>query len=575
MKLPPSLQRKVAVCGIVTAFACAPAYSITTIPTLVDLELSLVVDVSGSVSGTSYTLQMEGYASAFESTALQSAISSTTNGIAVNLIQFSSSAQESIAWTFLNDASSANAFATEVRNAVRLFSGGTNIDSGINTAVTSMANNNFNGTRSVIDVSGDGQGTANGTSRDNALASGVNTINGIVIGADPNGSLRQFYENNVAGGQGSFVAVAPSFQDFQPEVLRKISREVTGISNDGFPVAAALRQTQLSLVHAGLNDVNSRLFRMRTRRPEAAPAPVIPSSAKGSYSAKDAKSPIVMPPTPKRWEAYGSLHYYNEQVDGSNLLIPGSNLRIPILPDYEIDIYGGTVGIEYTLNQNWAFGAALIGNNADVDMGQYGDIDTDGYALALYASYFQRNAFGGPGDWYADLLVSYAGYENDIKRNTFAGTAKGNTDSDSYTVQLSTGYNITSGNWIHGPIASLRYTDGDIDGFTETGAGAATFPSMEFESLLSRVGYQVSRVIDTSRGAIIPQFRAAWEHEFENDPATIASLPLGVTDDDRIVLGAGVAWEFSENGRVILNYEGRFASDLESHQIGIRLGFKF
>lgn len=542
---------------------------------MVGLELSLVVDVSGSVSAQSYTLQMEGYASAFESASLQTAIANTTNGIAVNLIQFSSSAAESIPWTTITDATSANAFATQVRNATRLFSASTNIDAGINAATNSLNNNSYDGARVVIDVSGDGTGTANGTSRDNALANGVDTINGIVISNDPNGTLKKFYEDNVAGGQGSFVASSPTFQDFEPEVLRKITREVTGISNDGFPVAAALRQAQLSLVHAGLNDVNSRLFRLRTRRAAAAPAPIVPSSDKGGYSSKDAKGIIVDPPAPKRWQVFGSIHYYNESVDGSHYLIPGSNLNIPILPDYDIDIFGGTVGFEYTLNQNWSFGAAIIGNNADVDMGVFGDIDTDGYALAVYASYYRENAFGGSGDWYADALLSYGNYDNDIKRTTFAGIARGSTDSDSYTIQLNTGYNMHSGDWIHGPYASLNYTDGDIDGYTETGPGAAVFPSMEFESLVGRIGYKVAKVINTSHGTIIPQVRVAWEHEFENDQAMIGAFPLGVTDDDRFVLGAGLGWEFSENGSAFLSYEGRFASDIESHQIGLRVGFKF
>lgn len=553
--------------------ALAPTAASASTLVNVDLELSLVVDVSGSVDPSEYTLQMEGYASAFESTTLQSAISSTSNGIAVNLIQFSSIAQESVPWTLLNDATTADAFATQIRNATRLFNGGTNIDSGIDAATASINNNGYGGTRTVVDVSGDGTG-ANGASRDNALSNGVTTINGIVI-SDSDGSLKQHYENFVTGGQGAFVAESATFQDFEREVLRKITREVTGRTDGGLPVAAALRQTQLSLVNAGLRDVNSRMFRLRTRRPAPAPEFIVPSSDKGSYSAKDAKAPIIVPVEQKCWEAFGSIHAYTEDVDGSAMPIPGSNFRIPVLPDYEIDIFGGTVGIEYSCNKNWAFGAAVIGNNADVDMGSFGDIDTDGYSLAIYASYYLENAFGGPGDWYADLLYSYGAYDNDIKRTTFAGVASGNTDSENHSAMLNTGYNLHSGDWIHGPYASLAYTDGELDAFTETGPGAAAFPSMNYESLLSRLGYGVSKVISTSRGKVIPQFRVAWEHEFENDLTTIGLFPLGVPDEDRFVAGAGVAWEFSQNGQAILNYEGRFASNIESHMVSLRLGFKF
>ncbi|MBT8044966.1 MAG: choice-of-anchor L domain-containing protein, partial [Verrucomicrobiae bacterium] len=48
-----------------------------------------------------------------------------------------------------------------------------------------------------------------------------------------------------------------------------------GLVTNGLPVLATLRQTQLSMSQIGLRDVNSRLFRLRTRRPSPT---IIPSS---------------------------------------------------------------------------------------------------------------------------------------------------------------------------------------------------------------------------------------------------------------------------------------------------------
>lgn len=347
-----------------------------------------------------------------------------------------------------------------------------------------------------------------------------------------------------------------------------------GLVTNGLPVIATLRQTQLSMAQVGLRDVNSRLFRLRNRRPHL--APIVPSSDKGSYSSKGGGKEIIpMPLEQKRWEAFGSLHTYSENVDGSATLLPGTRLSIITLPDYEIDVFGGAAGIEYRYNNEWSLGAAVIANHSKVDMGTLGDIDSDGYALAFYASYYKQNFLNGPGDWYADFLYGYGTNDNDIARRSIAGSATSNTESNDHIFAINTGYSLRNKSWIHGPFGSLTLTKGKLDGFTEAGVGAASFPTMDHESLLGRLGYRVAKVIPLSRGTLIPQIHTAWEHEFENDSITIGGFPLSAPAEDRLVSGLGVSWEFSENGRAFLNYENRIGSDIESHQINLRFGFKF
>lgn len=52
----------------------------------VALELSLVVDVSGSVDGSEYQTQMQGYKQAFLNPTIQANILSLTGGMAVNVL---------------------------------------------------------------------------------------------------------------------------------------------------------------------------------------------------------------------------------------------------------------------------------------------------------------------------------------------------------------------------------------------------------------------------------------------------------------------------------------------------------
>ncbi len=538
----------------------------------VDIELSLVADVSGSVSGSQYSLQMNGYASAFESTQLHNVIATAPYGVAVNLIQFSGSSAESIPWTLITDAASANAFAGQIRSAARLFSGSTSVDSGVNTGTSGINSNNYDGDRKIILVSGDGYSGSSGSARDNALANGIDTVTGIVIG-DASGNIKDDYEQNVVGGPNSAVASAPTFQDFEAEILRLLTFQITGISGDGFPVAATLRQSQITLARAGLNDVNSRLFSLRTRRGQATPAPVVPAS--GKEGADSAKGIIIEPPAIKRWEAFGSIHYLNHDVEGASAALPGTTLRIPTLAEYEMDIYGGTAGIEYKLTDQWSIGAAIIGNSADIDMASYGDIDSDGGAIALYASYYLAEAFGGPGDLYADLLYSYGAYDNDIRRTTAAGIARGSTESDNHTLELNLGYNLRQSDWIHGPYASVTWTDGELDAFNETGPGAIAYPAMDYDSLLGEIGYQVSKVIPTSKGTLVPQVRLGWEHEFKNDTAYIGTFPLAGLEEDHAIVGLTLGWKFSDNGQAVIDYEGRISSDSDMHQVSVRIGIEF
>ena len=195
----------------------------------VDLELQLLVDVSGSVSSSEFALQAQGYADAFRTAEVQDAIAGGEIGsIAVQLVFWSGSSQQAIGidWVQLSSAADANSFADAILAASRPFSGGTFIGPAIDFGVTQFANN-FEGTRNVIDVSGDGTSSASATaaSRDAALTAGIDTINGIAIGSE---TVRQFYEDNVIGGIGAFVLLASTFEDFDAAIRQKLFVEITG-----------------------------------------------------------------------------------------------------------------------------------------------------------------------------------------------------------------------------------------------------------------------------------------------------------------------------------------------------------
>ncbi len=198
-------------------------------PTLVDLELSLLVDVSGSVSTGEFNLQKQGYVNAFNDASLWDRIQAGRHGrIAVNYIYWSSATNQQLAvdWMLIDSYASSQMFAGMIDGTTRPFSGGTEPGAAISYATPLFFSNMFQGDRLVIDVSGDGCGNTARTqsARDAALAAGVTTINGIVIGGGA--SIRNCYERDVIGGEGAFVEVAMDFDEFDEALRRKLEREI-------------------------------------------------------------------------------------------------------------------------------------------------------------------------------------------------------------------------------------------------------------------------------------------------------------------------------------------------------------
>ncbi len=210
---------------LVIAALVTPAQAIP-----VDTELQLLVDISGSVDATEYNLQLQGYVDAFKNSTVQSSITNGTHGrIAVQFIYWSGPGQQQVMadWTLIDSAASANTFANALSALSRPFSGLTYVGDAMQFGLIQFqGDNGFEGTREVMDVSGDGTqngGSSAAAARAAALAQ-IDTINGLPIGSDL--GLHTWYQANVVGGTDAFLLPALSFADFQAAIEQKLIQEI-------------------------------------------------------------------------------------------------------------------------------------------------------------------------------------------------------------------------------------------------------------------------------------------------------------------------------------------------------------
>ena len=199
----------------------------------VDVLLVLALDGSGSLNQTRAHLQREGHAQALESARFVNAVCGGPCGrIAVAAFEWSSYASQHplLPWAVIEDAASARAAASRLREAPRASPGYTSISGAIDHARGLLLAAPHEGTRMVLDISADGtnnDGRAVQAARDEAVASGI-TINGLPI-LELVGDLESYFADNVVGGPLSFSVAARDFASFGAAVLRKLVAEVAGL----------------------------------------------------------------------------------------------------------------------------------------------------------------------------------------------------------------------------------------------------------------------------------------------------------------------------------------------------------
>ncbi len=253
--MPISMLRAPLLAALIFA-ALLPSPAGAQQPVPVDLELVLLADATGSIDPTENHLQREGYAAAMTDAEVLWAI---RNGggrgrIAVAYVEWAGLRSQDVVvdWTLIDGPESARGFAGRLLAAPRRVTGTNAIGAALLKGLELIDSNGFEGTRKVIDLSGDSiwnpRPPTIAEARDAAVGRDV-TINGLAVlchdcsGRPGRGDLEAQFTDQLIAGPDAFVVTADSDLAFAEAVRRKLILEISGVSPDRTFAFSAMPKT--------------------------------------------------------------------------------------------------------------------------------------------------------------------------------------------------------------------------------------------------------------------------------------------------------------------------------------------
>ncbi|TJW78433.1 MAG: DUF1194 domain-containing protein, partial [Mesorhizobium sp.] len=206
----------------------------------VDVELVLAVDVSLSMSPTELEIQRHGYAAALTHDNVLKAIADGVYGkIAVAYVEWAGTRWQRVVvpWTVIANRADAERVVAQMNARPPDSARRTSISGALAFGSDLFAESGFQGTKRVIDVSGDGpnnQGAPVDITRDEVVRQGI-TINGLPLmtrggfsGAFDVDNLDRYYSDCVIGGPGAFMIPVNDWTQFPEAIRRKLVLELAG-----------------------------------------------------------------------------------------------------------------------------------------------------------------------------------------------------------------------------------------------------------------------------------------------------------------------------------------------------------
>ena len=239
------------------------------------------------------------------------------------------------------------------------------------------------------------------------------------------------------------------------------------------------------------------------------------------------------------------------------------------LVGFKAQAVGTQFGVDKKVTDNLVFGVGGGYAHSFINFNESrGKSDIDSFRVGPYATYFKDN-------YYVDTSVTFGYHNNENERRIRFGTINRTADSDYNAYDLSVyfggGYDIDLGNWTLTPNTSLQYISYHNESFKESGAGAAglAVDSSTTNSLRSKLGINLSTVLELCQIKVAPEVFVGWAHEFLDEEnvqsrfvSGAAQFTTDVDDerDDSVYFGAGLSTLLTENVSAFVRYEGEHFS---------------
>ena len=272
-------------------------------------------------------------------------------------------------------------------------------------------------------------------------------------------------------------------------------------------------------------------------------------------------------------------------------------------PEYDFDSSGLTAGVDYRFSDQLIFGVSAGWNRQETELTQgRGNIDTRGWSLSAYSTWYRDNA------WYLDGVLSVGSNDYDLDRRirySIPGAdgsltqidqlAVASSGGDQRSLAVSFGRDFQKGAWSLGPYLRGTYTRIDFDAYSERtdaslpGAGLGlAVDARELESQTAVLGGKASYAMSRDWGILMPHVQLEWEHEFQDDPDNLVARFLHdpthtairtdgeALDTDYYNLGLGLSALFPGGKSAFFYYErliGASGQSQDNLSLGVRIEF--
>jgi outer membrane autotransporter protein len=220
--------------------------------------------------------------------------------------------------------------------------------------------------------------------------------------------------------------------------------------------------------------------------------------------------------------------------------------------DYDFDTAGLTFGMDYRFTDQFVAGIAVGYANTDADIGSdNGKLDTDGYSVSLYGTWFQSDRF------YMGGSLGYGSNDYDQRRNVrykldpgsnqpfvnIDQTMTAEYDGNQFSAAFTGGWDFNKNGWTFGPTFRLNYVEVDVDSFNEIliqnsvgpirDGWAAHIDDQSYKSLQPAIGFEFSKPVSRQWGVIIPQGYIDVVSELKDGSTLITGSFLGAGQTDK------------------------------------------